>query len=261
VSAVPWDATVPVRSTRPPRPGSAPRGDGGRTAAFVAVVLVALVLVAFGTAVLLGEGSGPRPDPAHSAAADSALPDPAVPALPGSPVPDGPVPDGPVPDGPVPDGPVPGNPVEVAPGDVPVPPVPTGAATLSAPTITTSKAPYRTAQQWCSLLTADDIHQLTSFEQRGAPESTLMCTRYTAGNAGYVLVSDIPAAQGVAYWIRGNSALVYQSSPTSCEVSVALNHGGGVLDIDVRGLVRPRMLVCDAAAGLAVRAFDRLPDR
>ncbi|HEY2762432.1 MAG TPA: hypothetical protein VGJ13_00210 [Pseudonocardiaceae bacterium] len=241
MSAVPWDATVPVRSTRPPRPGSAPRGDGGRTAAFVAVVLVALVLVAFGTAVLLGEGSGPRPDPAHSAAADSALPDPAVPALPGSSVP--------------------GNPVEVAPGDVPVPPVPTGAATLSAPTITTSKAPYRTAQQWCSLLTADDIHQLTSFEQRGAPESTLMCTRYTAGNAGYVLVSDIPAAQGVAYWIRGNSALVYQSSPTSCEVSVALNHGGGVLDIDVRGLVRPRMLVCDAAAGLAVRAFDRLPDR
>lgn len=144
---------------------------------------------------------------------------------------------------------------------MPVPTTPTGAATLSAPTITTSKTPYRTAQQWCSLLTADDIHLLTGFEQRGAPESTLMCTRYLAGNAGYVLVSDIPAAQGAAYRIRGNSALVYQSSPTSCEVSVALNDGGGVLDIDVRGLLHPRVMVCDAAASLAVRAFDRLPDR
>lgn len=144
-------------------------------------------------------------------------------------------------------------------GEVRVPSEPTGTATLSDPTITTVKAPLPAARRWCSLLTADDVRAATGFEQRGSPDSTLLCTHYLADGAGHLFVSDIPAAEGAAYTLRGNSAIVYQSNPTACEVTVALNRGGGVLDIDVRNIVSPRVPLCQAAANLAARAFDRLP--
>ncbi|MGH3904859.1 MAG: hypothetical protein ACRDTE_11815 [Pseudonocardiaceae bacterium] len=143
-------------------------------------------------------------------------------------------------------------------GEVRVPSEPTGTSTLSDPTITTVKAPLPAAGEWCSLLTADDVRAATGFEQRGSPDSTLLCTHYLA-DTGYLFVSDIPAAEGAAYTVRGNSAILYQGNPTSCEVTVALNRGGGVLDIDVRNVVSPRVPLCRAAANLAARAFDRLP--
>lgn len=60
--------------------------------------------------------------------------------------------------------------------------------------------------------------------------------------------------------VRGNAAIIYQRDLTACEVSVALNSGGGVLDIDVRGVRSPRVPLCEAAVMLAGRALDRLPD-
>jgi len=135
----------------------------------------------------------------------------------------------------------------------------TGTATLSNPTITTAKAAYGIAGQWCSLLTAADVRAATGFDQRGLPDSTLVCTHYFADHDGRLFVSDIPAIQGAAHTVRGNTAIVYQSDPTSCEVSVALNRGGGLLDIDVRGVASPRVPLCQAVVDLAGRAFDRLP--
>lgn len=152
--------------------------------------------------------------------------------------------------------------VPAAPQEAGRPPAPvhvTGTATLSDPTIATAKAPYGIAGEWCSLLTAEDVRAATGFGQRGSPDSALLCTHYFADDHGYLLVSDIPATQGAAYTVRGNTAIVYQSDPTSCEVSVALNRGGGLLDIDVRGVASPRVPLCQAAVDLAVRAFDRLP--
>ncbi|MFN2494539.1 MAG: hypothetical protein ABR608_01325 [Pseudonocardiaceae bacterium] len=184
-----------------------------------------LTVVALGGAAAAGllflSGSGPQPGSAPAATAAAAAPD------------------------------------EV--GEPPVPSDPTGTATLADPAVTTAKVPYRTASQWCSLLTAEDIRAVTGFDQRGAPDNTLLCTHYFAAEAGYLFVSDIPAAAGAAYTVRGNSAILYQSGPTSCEVSVALNRSGGVLDIDVRGVRSPRVPLCEAAVNLAGRAFDRLP--
>lgn len=144
-------------------------------------------------------------------------------------------------------------------GEVRVPSEPTGTVTLSDPTITTVKAPLSAASRWCSLLTADDVRAATGFEQRGSPDSRLLCTHYLADGAGHLFVSDIPAAEGALFTVRGNSAIVYQGNPTACEVTVALNRGGGVLDIDLRNVVSPRVPLCQAAANLAARAFDRLP--
>lgn len=144
-------------------------------------------------------------------------------------------------------------------GELPVPNKLTGTTTLSDPEITTVKAPFDTPSQWCSLLTAEDVRAATGFDQRGAPDAALLCTHYLAGDAGYLFVSDIPASEGASYLVRGNSAIVFQSDPAACEVSVALNRGGGVLDIDVRGVVSPRVALCEVAALLAARAFDRLP--
>jgi hypothetical protein len=146
-------------------------------------------------------------------------------------------------------------------GESPVPEASTGTATLSDPTITAAKAPLTTARQWCSLLSADDVRVTTGFEQRDLPDGVSLCTHYLANDAGYLFVSDIPALQGAAYTVRGNSALVYQGNPATCEVTVALNRAGGVLDIDLRGVVSPRVPLCQAAANLAERAFDRLPAR
>jgi hypothetical protein len=140
-----------------------------------------------------------------------------------------------------------------------VPVNPSGTATLANPSITTAKVPYGTASQWCALLTAEDIRTVTGFDQRGAPDDTLLCTHYFVADAGYLFVSDIPAVAGAAFTVRGNSAVLYQSGPSSCEVSIALNRGGGVLDIDVRGVRSPRVPPCAAAVELAGRAFDRLP--
>ncbi|MGH4023939.1 MAG: hypothetical protein ACRDRV_05070 [Pseudonocardiaceae bacterium] len=149
-------------------------------------------------------------------------------------------------------------------GELPVPGVSTGTATLSDPTITVAKESRATAGQWCSLLSADDVRVVTGFEPRGRPDGTSLCTHYLADeaghhDAGFFFVSDIPALQGAAHTVRGNSAIVHQSSPASCEVTVALGRGGGVLDIDLRGVVSPRVPLCQAAANLAARAFDRLP--
>lgn len=140
-----------------------------------------------------------------------------------------------------------------------VPSHPAGTATLADPVITTAKVPYGAADEWCSLLTAADIHAVTGFDQQGAPDSRLLCTHYFVTDAGYLFISDIPAIAGAAYTVRGNSAILYQRGPTSCEVSVALNRSGGVLDIDVRGVRSPRLPLCAAAVELAGRAFDRLP--
>jgi hypothetical protein len=145
-------------------------------------------------------------------------------------------------------------------GQLPVPAYPRGTATLSDPTITTPKIPYRISAQWCTLLTGADVHAATGLAQRGAPDDSLLCTHYLADDAGFLFVSDIPAAEGTPYTVRGNTAIIYQSGPTACEVSVALDHGGGVLDIDLRGVVRPRVPLCEAAVALAARALDRLPD-
>ena len=145
-------------------------------------------------------------------------------------------------------------------GEFPVlPSASTGTATLADPTITVAKAPLIAAGRWCSLLSADDVRATTGFEQRDRPDGTSLCTHYLADDAGYLFVSDIPALQGGAHTVRGNSAIVYQSNAASCEVTVALNRGGGVLDIDLRGVLSPRVPVCQAAANLAARAFDRLP--
>lgn len=140
-----------------------------------------------------------------------------------------------------------------------VPSEPTGTATLADPAIAVAKAALPGSRQWCALLTGADIRAVTGFEQRGTPDDTLLCTHYLADDGGYLFVSDIPAATGAGFAVRGNSAIVYQSDPATCEVTIALNRGGGVLDIDLRGIARPRVPLCQAAAGLAVRAFDRLP--
>lgn len=140
-----------------------------------------------------------------------------------------------------------------------LPSEPTGTATLSDPTITVRKDALPDSGQWCSLLTGDDIRAVTGFEQRGTPDGTLLCTHYLADSAGHLFVSDIPAFAGAAFAVRGNSAIVYQSGPAACEVTVALNRAGGVLDVDLRGILRPRVPLCQAAANLAARAFDRLP--
>lgn len=152
---------------------------------------------------------------------------------------------------------VPAAPDEV--DELPAPVPVTGTATLSDPTITTAKASYRTASEWCSLLTAEDVRAATGFEQRGLPDSTLLCTHYFTDHDGHLFVSDIPAIQGAAHLVRGNTAIIYQSDLTSCEVSIALNRGGGLLDIDVRGVPSPRVPLCQAVVDLAGRAFDRLP--
>lgn len=147
-------------------------------------------------------------------------------------------------------------------GESPEPQVldrPAGAAILTDPVITTAKLPYRTAGEWCSLLTPADIRAVIGFDQRGDPDTTLLCTHYFGTGAGFLFVSDIPANAGTARTVRGNSAILYQSEPTSCEVSVALNHSGGMLDIDVRGVYSPRVPPCAAVIDLAGRAFDRLP--
>ncbi|MGH3932677.1 MAG: hypothetical protein ACRDTF_22190 [Pseudonocardiaceae bacterium] len=136
----------------------------------------------------------------------------------------------------------------------------TGTTTLSDPEITTVKAPFDTPSQWCGLLTSADVLAVTGFDQRGAPETEMMCTHYFGDDAGYLMISDIPAEEGRPYLVRGNSAIMFQRDPAACEVSVALNHGGGVLDIDIRGVVSPRIALCDVATLLATRAFDRLPD-
>ncbi|MGH3942815.1 MAG: hypothetical protein ACRDTG_30175 [Pseudonocardiaceae bacterium] len=136
----------------------------------------------------------------------------------------------------------------------------TGTTTLSDPEITTAKAPFDTPGQWCALLTSADVLAVTGIDQGGKPEVGMMCTHYFGDDAGYLMVSDIPAQEGMPHLVRGNSAIVFQRDPAACEVSVALNHGGGVLDIDIRGVVSPRMALCDVATLLATRAFDRLPD-
>lgn len=153
-----------------------------------------------------------------------------------------------------------GGPGETGTPELAVPTAGTGTTTLSDPEITVVKAPLDGPAQWCSLLTAEDVRAATGFDQQSTPDAALLCTHYLAGGAGYLFVSDIPAPQGASYLVRGNSAIVFQRDPTACEVSVALNRGGGVLDIDVRGIVSPRVALCDVAAHLAVRAFDRLPD-
>lgn len=160
-------------------------------------------------------------------------------------------------------GPAPGPPPAVAApraaAETAVPSEPNGTATLADPTISVTKVALPDSGQWCSLLTGADIRAVTGFEQRGTPDGTLLCTHYLADDAGHLFVSDIPAPAGAAFALRGNSAIVYQSGPAACEVTIALNRGGGVLDVDLRGIVRPRVPLCQAAAGLAVRAFDRLP--
>ena len=206
----------------PPLPEFSPSGRGGRTGLIIGLVVT--VAVSLGGAAAVGlwflDDLGSPPGPVPAATATAAAPD------------------------------------EI--GEPPVPIAPTGIATLVDPAITTAKAPHHTAGEWCSLLTAEDIRAATGFDQRGAPDSTLLCTHYFA-DVGYLFVSDIPAMAGAAYTVRGNSAILYQSEPTSCEVSVALNRGGGVLDIDVRGVHSPRVPLCAAAVDLAGRAFDRLP--
>lgn len=217
----------PPGSGPPLDPGRVPRGRRGGRRRLVVVLstLVALGAGALGVVLLVG-GAGPAPGPAAppSAGPPSVAPVPAPLA-----------------------------------GELPVPEPSTGTATLSDPAITTVKAPLAAAGQWCSLLSAADVRATTGFEQQGLPDGASLCTHYLADGAGYLLVSDIPALQGAAHTVRGNSAIVYQSNPASCEVTVALNRGGGVLDLDLRGVLRPRVPLCQAAANLAARAFDRLP--
>lgn len=155
--------------------------------------------------------------------------------------------------------PPPATAVPLAAAEMAVPSEPTGTATLVDPSITVAKVALPDSGQWCSLLTAADIRAVTGLEQRGIPDGALLCTHYLADDAGHLFVSDIPAATGAAFAVRGNSAIVHQSDPAACEVTIALNRGGGVLDVDLRGVVRPRVPLCQAAVGLAVRAFDRLP--
>lgn len=220
--------TQPV--TRPVHP---PSEHGGRPPLIIVVVVGLVVALGAAVAVLLLRGPLGGSDQEPAAAPTTA---------PGAPSGSGPSGSGPS-----------GS------GELPVPSGVTGTTTLSDPEINTVKVPFDTPSQWCSLLTADDVRAATGFDQAGAPDATLLCTHYLAGDAGYLFVSDIPASEGAAYLVRGNSAIVYQSDPTTCEVSVALNRGGGVLDIDVRGVARSRVALCEAAALLAARAFDRLP--
>src|SRR5262249_11274835 len=132
-------------------------------------------------------------------------------------------------------------------GEVTVPSPATGSATLSDPAITVPKTALSGAARWCTLLTTADIQAITGFEQRGTPDASQLCTHYLADGAGYLFVSDIPASAGAAYTLRGNSAIIYQSNPSACEVSVALNRGGGVLDVDIREVRNPRVPLCRAA--------------
>lgn len=225
------------------RPGDPAQGHGGRLPLIVTLVLALVVALGTGAAMLLRNGYHPPHVPSQNADQNPAQPErepgPAFGAgeLLGS----------------------------VETGELALPGestgIPTtGTTTLSDLEITTAKAPFDTPGQWCLLLTAADIGSVTGFEQRGAPDTALLCTHYLVDDTGYVLVSDIPAAEGVPYLVRGNSAIVFQRDSTACEVSVALNHGGGVLDIDFRGVRSSRVAPCDVAALLAARAFDRLPD-
>lgn len=160
---------------------------------------------------------------------------------------------------PLPPAPPPAAALPRAAAELAVPSAPNGTATLTDPTITVVKTALPDSRRWCSLLTGADIRAVTGFEQRGTPDSDLLCTHYLTADAGHLFVSDIPASAGAAFAVRGNSAIVYQSDPAACEVTIALNRGGGVLDVDLRGITRPRVPLCQAAAGLAMRAFDRLP--
>jgi hypothetical protein len=144
-------------------------------------------------------------------------------------------------------------------GEPPIPRNPNGNASLSDPEITTAKQPYLTPGQWCSLLNAEDIRSATGYDQLGTPDSMLLCTHHLVDRAGFLFLSDIPAADGAPYSVRGNTAILYQSDPASCEVSVVLNDAGGVLDIDLRGVTNPRVPPCQTVVDLAGRVFDRLP--
>lgn len=144
-------------------------------------------------------------------------------------------------------------------GEPPIPLNPKGEASLSDPTIATAKRPYLTPGQWCSLLNAEDIRSATGYDQFGTPDSMLLCTHHLVDRAGFLFLSDIPAADGAPYSVRGNTAVLYQSDPASCEVSVALNDAGGVLDVDLRGVTNPRVPPCQTVVDLAGRVFDRLP--
>lgn len=234
-NALEWDVpsaappgSPPGLPPAPPPPEPPPfGGTPRRTLLLVAVGLVLLLGAAVGTTALLISRADREQGSASAAARDAAVPPP-VSSLPGGPA---------------------------------VPNPPTGTATLANPTVTTEKDGYQDPARWCSLLTPDDIREVTGFPQQGSPDSRLLCTHHLDSSTGYVFVSDIPAAQGAPYTVRGNTAILYQSDPTACEVSVVLNRGGEVLDIDLRGVMTPRVPLCQAVAELAGRAFDRLPGR
>lgn len=152
-------------------------------------------------------------------------------------------------------------PLPTVPGEPPIPAHPNGKATLSDPTITQARVGYQTPDQWCSVLGPDDVREATGYDQFGTPDSMLLCTHHLVDREGYFFVSDIPAAEGAPYAVRGNTALIYQSEPGSCEVSVVLNATGGLLDVDLRGVTNPRVSPCQSAVDLAGRVFDRLPVR
>lgn len=232
-AAVPPDAVLQSRDavlqSQPSVPVSA---RSGQSPLVIILVLGLVVALGAGAAVLLL--GGPNPDSGHGLDQPEQQPGPApaaAQALGG-----------------------------VVAGALPVRGELTGTVTLSDPEISTVKAPVDTPGRWCELLTAADILAVTGVNQAGAPDAAMMCTHYLAGGAGYLLVSDIPAVEGAPYLVRGNSAIVFQRDPKGCEVSVALNHGGGVLDIDIRGGGSPRVAPCDVAVLLAARAFDRLPE-
>lgn len=219
----------------PPEPPRPPRSGPPRRRWHLAVVPLAVVLcgVVAATVLVLGEPEDPAPPVGAGDRVGAVGPAP-PPAVLGEPT---------------------------VPGEPPIPAHPRGAATLSNPTVTTAKLPHGTPEQWCSMLRAEDIRAATGYDQFGTPDSMLLCTHHLSGQAGYVFVSDIPAAQGAPYAVRGNTAILYQSEPGSCEVSVVLNDAGAVLDIDLRGVTAPRVPPCQSVVDLAGRVFDRLPDR
>lgn len=125
------------------------------------------------------------------------------------------------------------------------------------PTIGTAKRGFTRAQDWCGALSRGDVEQATGLVQVGEAITTPICTVSLMGG-GSVFVSELGARTGDPIEIGGNSALIVRNEPSRCEVTVALNKAGNVMDVVMQDLHGPRS-TCAAAVSLAERMFNALP--
>lgn len=146
----------------------------------------------------------------------------------------------------------------------------TTAPTTTTTTTTTRAAPPggqvppgtpRTAQDvdFCALLTPTDIQQALGLTQSGPPDDSFLCTINFA-EGGFVFVSEIGTSQGEPIQVEGQPAVLLQTQPDRCQVTVQLAGGpSDLLDIDARDVANPVLPLCEGVVELARRGYLRLP--